>query len=288
VGIIVFSVSWKSLEPTEWGLAYNTATGTVYTNYVYESGRYFLGPAVQFIRFPKTFVNIEFSQREGANDGPIQTRTKNGVPITIYASFQYKIQRDNITALYNKYGTNYEGPMIRVARNYILQAAGDYDSMDFWLKRSQIGSEMLSFLRNNLGPNMFVEIRMMQLLNIELPPKYEQSIINTQVQQQQLLTQEYLQQVTRIQLQIKQLYASAQYNCTIIGAKAESQAIQVVNRAAGNAFQYTQSTQATVFRNFAQSLGMNSTQFIEYLKIRNLRDKTSGKGIKIGLEKPLV
>lgn len=73
------------------------------------------------------------------------------------------------------------GPMIRVARNYILQAAGEYDSMDYWLKRSQIGTEMLNFLQNNLGPNIFVEVRMFQLLNVELPPKYEQSIINTQV-----------------------------------------------------------------------------------------------------------
>jgi hypothetical protein len=71
--------------------------------------------------------------------------------------------------------------MIRVARNYILQAAGEYDSMDYWLKRSQIGTEMLNFLQNNLGPNIFVEVRMFQLLNVELPPKYEQSIINTQV-----------------------------------------------------------------------------------------------------------
>jgi hypothetical protein len=41
-------------------------------------------------------------------------------------------------------------------------------------------------------------------------------------------------------------------------------------------------------KNLADSLEMNNTQLIEYLKIRSLRDKTSGKSLKIGLQKPPV
>lgn len=74
----------------------------------------------------------------------------------------------------------------------------------------------------------------------------------------------------------------------ITGAQAEAQAIQLINEAEGKAFNYTQSKQVMALKNLADSLEMNNTQLIEYLKIRSLRDKTSGKSLKIGLQKPPV
>jgi len=110
-------------------------------------------------------------------------------------------------------------PMTRVARNYILQAASNYEALAYWRNRTQIEVEMFDFIQSNVGQNMHVEIKMIQLLKIELPQKFEDSIINSQVQQQQMQTQEYLQDTTKILLKIKQLYAEAQYNCTLIGKK---------------------------------------------------------------------
>lgn len=106
--------------------------------------------------------------------------------------------------------------MTRVARNYILQAASNYEALAYWRNRTQVEVEMFDFIQSNVGQNMHVEIKMIQLLKIELPQKFEDSIINSQVQQQQMQTQEYLQQTTKILLKIKQLYAEAQYNCTLI------------------------------------------------------------------------
>jgi hypothetical protein len=110
-------------------------------------------------------------------------------------------------------------PITRVARNYILQAASNYEALAYWRNRTQVEVEMFDFIQTNVGQNMHVEIKMIQLLKIELPQKFEDSIINSQVQQQQMQTQEYMQQTTKILLKIKQLYAEAQYNCTLIGTK---------------------------------------------------------------------
>jgi regulator of protease activity HflC (stomatin/prohibitin superfamily) len=283
VGVIIFAVSWETLEPLEYGLVYNKITGTVNTEDVYESGRYIIGPAHTFIRFPRAWTTLEFSNRDGAPESPIVTRTRDGVPITVSFSFQYQIKRENVSQLYNKYGTNYEAPITRVARNYILQAASNYEALAYWRNRTQVEVEMFDFIQTNVGQNMHVEIKMIQLLKIELPQKFEDSIINSQVQQQQMQTQEYMQQTTKILLKIKQLYAEAQYNCTLIGSSADATAIGLQNQAQSTAFQFTQDTQATAIKQFSDKLGMKSTELLEYLKIRNIRNKQNGKTLKVGL-----
>jgi hypothetical protein len=54
------------------------------------------------------------------------TRTKDGVAITLSFSYQYRFDANDLKALYNQFTTNYQQPMIRVARNSMLQVAGNF------------------------------------------------------------------------------------------------------------------------------------------------------------------
>ena len=85
--IIILMLSWDTVEPTEWGLKYNSITKNIdggssiklkkkwfKLHLVYDSGRYFVFLFNSFITFPRTLKTIEFSNR-------IEANCKNFLPI---------------------------------------------------------------------------------------------------------------------------------------------------------------------------------------------------------------
>lgn len=69
VSAILVGASFRILGPTEIGLKQDTFSKTIDRSRAYESGRYFLGLARDFIRFDRRHQNIEFSSEPTA-DGP--------------------------------------------------------------------------------------------------------------------------------------------------------------------------------------------------------------------------
>lgn len=65
LGVIGLLLSMDSLEPLEYGITYNKITKTIGTD-VYESGRYIIGPFINFIVYPANLVTIEFSDSRRA------------------------------------------------------------------------------------------------------------------------------------------------------------------------------------------------------------------------------
>ena len=53
--IVLFAMSWDTLEPTEFGLVANSITGRVDLDpkHVYEGGRHFIWLAHHFLVFPR-------------------------------------------------------------------------------------------------------------------------------------------------------------------------------------------------------------------------------------------
>jgi hypothetical protein len=74
----------------------------------------------------------------------IKTRTKEGLELSLHASFQYKIIKDKLPKLYRLYETDYERKITRIARKAILKVSADYKAFDYWLNRTRIGKDMLT------------------------------------------------------------------------------------------------------------------------------------------------
>lgn len=75
VFILLFAMSWDTLEPTEYGLVQNGFTGYVdlNPNNVYEGGRYFIWLRHYFLIFPRNLRSLEFDV--GGYRAPIPART---------------------------------------------------------------------------------------------------------------------------------------------------------------------------------------------------------------------
>ena len=100
--LILISSSFNSLEANEYGLDYSSLSKSVKTykskhtfstskNKIgkkpYTSGIHFLGIGHRFIKFPKTVLNLEYSNHEGADFGPIKSRTSDGLEVVLEISF---------------------------------------------------------------------------------------------------------------------------------------------------------------------------------------------------------
>lgn len=86
ISLVVIYFSTGSVEPIALGIKYNKFSKQVDETAVYEGGWYFIGPLNSFIQFPKTQVNIDFSDLPGSKAPGFQTLT-GGSTITLHFSF---------------------------------------------------------------------------------------------------------------------------------------------------------------------------------------------------------
>lgn len=88
-GGILLAFSFKSLDATEIGLDYSWVSKTV-DKTTYKNGLHFLGIGHSFIKYPKMVQTLEFAHERGADARPLQSRTKDGLEVTLEVSFQFR------------------------------------------------------------------------------------------------------------------------------------------------------------------------------------------------------
>ena len=180
--VVVFSFMWDSVEPTEYGMTYNIISKTT-GNEVYDGGLYFLGPVTHFVKLPATVIHTEFSDRPNRDDVPLETRTKEGLGLILHVSFQYKLYKEDIPKLYRLTNVRYHDTFKKQAKNIILEEASLYNAPDYWEKRSEIGNTIARRLNDTLHLT-YACLVAFQMIEIDLPISYENSIVSTQVEVQ--------------------------------------------------------------------------------------------------------
>jgi len=106
VAVILVGASFRTLGPTELGLKQNTFSKTIDRNRAYESGRYFLGLARNFIRFDRRHQNIEFSSSADADGAGLVVKTEIGDSV-LEVSLQYTLMMDKLPFIYDTYELQY-------------------------------------------------------------------------------------------------------------------------------------------------------------------------------------
>ena len=147
-GIVLLLLGFSSLEATEYGLDYSWLSKTISPMVKY-NGLYFIGIGHSFIRFPRNVQTIEFSKDRNANRPAIESRTLDGLEVTLEISFQYVLQPENLFKLYSKYGTKWTQIFQNVAIDILTEEATGYTAYDFFMDRGRIKDDFarVSFYR---------------------------------------------------------------------------------------------------------------------------------------------
>lgn len=285
--VVAFAYMWDSVEPTEYGMTYNSLTKTAGIDKIYDGGLYFVGPFQHFIKFPATVTHVEFSDRPSRNAPPLETRTKEGLQLILHVSFQYKLYKDTIPKLYKLTNVRYEETFIRQAKNVILEQASEYNAPEYWEKRSEIGATIAKKLNDTLSTT-FTSVINFQMIQIDLPHSYEDSIVNTQVEVQNKATKKFEQEATTIRESINVDISEADKKTQIIFATADSTAIRIINEAKALAINNTIFYEKASYQDAGTMLGLTaSTGLLDYIQLLNIMQNQESQLI-IGLQNSLI
>lgn len=175
-GIVLFAISFRSLEATEFGIRYNTYSKQIDETKIYDEGTYFLGPSIRFIKFPIEVKAINF------NNNPILIRTSDGMRLSIAVSLQYKLNKklDVTLQLLRRYGeNNYEPVIQKVAQDTVRVTASSFTNDQYVYNRQDISSAMTTNLTQTLF-NLGVSLENFQLTEVKFPAEFSSIILDTQ------------------------------------------------------------------------------------------------------------
>jgi regulator of protease activity HflC (stomatin/prohibitin superfamily) len=223
--VILLLVSMDSIEPLQYGITYNKITKVIGTE-VYENGRYLIGPLNSFFEYPANLVTIEFSDKMLATAEALQTRTAEGLGISLHVAFQFQIIKEDIPKLYNLANINYFTTYVRISRDVILKIAGMYNAGDYWVDRQKIGDHMLEALDKELS-KAFAKVVTLQILSIDLPDSYENSIVQTQVEVQKTNMRKFEQQAELIRQNISVIRSEAEQQIKVTNSTASAEAYRI-------------------------------------------------------------
>ena len=268
---LLIILGFASLEATEYGLNYSWISKSISPN-IKENGLYFIGIGHSFIKFPKTVQTIEFSNQKSANKGPIQSRTSDGLEVTIEISFQYILTKDRIYELYNKYGSNYNYIFQNIAIHALTEEATKYTAYNFFMDRGKIKDDFQYELNNIFEKLCYSSIVFLQLRSVDLPSLFEESIQESEVKKQDILRAKAEQNKIMIEVDTQIKAAEFQKDVIINKAEGEAEAIYKQNKADVESLVKMQETQVNVYKNLKSTLGLNNQKLLNLMKSKLIKD----------------
>jgi hypothetical protein len=175
--------------------------GKIYTN-----GRYWVGLARNFIKYPSNQQNVLFSNDADADAPAIAIRVSGegdsgGGTLRIDISFQYLMVPAELDALFRDVEQNYQSRISDEARDILAATAQRFELNDYFIKRPAVRAAFLEEITAPLRILHVVPVDL-QVRRIVLSANVEQSILNKAVSRQQVLRSEQTNQ--RLDLEAQQ------------------------------------------------------------------------------------
>jgi len=289
--VIILSMSWDTVAPTELGLLKNTITGSVDLYNVYPAGRYFVGPAASFILFPANQKVLSYGNRSRDRQRPIAARTgasgsgdtdSGGQPLSLSVSFTYQLDAERLAMVYGTYGQKWESSYMRFAQEALTDVAQRFTPSEFWKNRRGIEIEMEKAVNRTISNVGFAQVKSLQLKSVGFQSSYETTITNIQLQEQLKVTKSFQLEVTRVLKEVDVTQAETSATVALINAEAARERAQIEGQANANALEREQSVKAILYRRMRDHLGWSSQDFLQYIKMRAL-NKQPTNNVVVGV-----
>ena len=263
------------VEPLEYGLPYNKFTKNIGTE-AYDNGRYILNPFKSFLKYPKNLVTIEFSENKKAESTPLQTRTGEGLAVILSVSFQYQLIKEKIPDLYNLANVNFHSTYVRISRDVILKVGGMFNATDYWMNRVKIAEIMKETMDYELL-KAYGHCISLQLLKIDLPKTYEDSIVQTQVEIQKINMRKFEQSAELIRQNSLVIVSEAEQKIRVTNATGLAEASRIKAFAKANALNNTVSAENRMYRMAMDELGFTPDQLMNYIYLDSIMNQNKAK-----------
>ena len=237
-GIILLCVSFQYVEYNQYGLKKNTLTNKVFTEKIYENGRYIMGPSVTMVYFEKNYQRVQFV---GSNALSVSNDDGTGFHITV--TYFYKIQKNNLENLYNKFGTNYHSKIVSLSQSTLKNTAIIFSIDDYLTKREIITAAMKRNVSETLE-NIWIDVDKLQLHEVLFPEVVKNKYLDAAVQLQINAKMKYEQDADLIRQETSRLVELVNADKLIVMAEAEANYNKVTEFAKVNATELVETADA--------------------------------------------
>jgi hypothetical protein len=203
--IIALPLSFKALDQGRYALKLNWHTQEISDDTVVEPGMYYLGIGNMFVEFPSTMQTMYFIRGDRGVDededhpsilrGPLRARSSDGLEMIVSVSFQWQLSAKSLRPLYDILGGGtletslYRDEFVRFARAAIVKSCANFAADKFFTNRTLITGDMLQKVRAEFEQpaiGLDLTIRGLQLREVDLPDDYDDEIVRTQEQMQEV------------------------------------------------------------------------------------------------------
>jgi len=259
--VILFAVSFGTLDPSEVGIRYNNNLVEIDQNKVYNNGRYFLGLGSWFVKFPAQLQTIEFND-EGFR-GSIAAWSKEKQTVNLDISFGFKIDRNRVIDIYRRYDHDYAEVFAQIAVAVVKDVAIRYEASDFFVNRRAIAEQMKRTLRVRLKEE-YATLEVFNLRGIDIPDKFERKIVEKVVQAQEERTAEEIRltNVLRAKIEVIKARGDAQINLTLSTAQAERK--RLIQEATSLGQAKLREQEAISYQSLQSALGLPGENLLKY------------------------
>jgi len=175
--IVILSLSFHRLDELDYGLNYNAFYNTLEDKVYDQAGLYSLGPSNYFITYPRTVQTIEFISDKEDADTSLQTRTSDGLPVTLGISFQYRYDATSVRELYLNFKYNQTEVYENTAKANIANSATNYSAYSFFNDKQMIATSMQFSLAKVFHDELYASIDAFQITQVELPAEFQEAIL---------------------------------------------------------------------------------------------------------------
>jgi hypothetical protein len=114
----------------------------------------------KFIEYPQTIQTVSFySNKKDADRPGIESRTKDGLQVSLNAQFQYKLRKGSLYNLYMKYGENYKDPCILYSLDIMNDAATNFTADQFINEVSTVTNVLQEALKKVWNDQCFTDVQ---------------------------------------------------------------------------------------------------------------------------------
>lgn len=279
--LIIVAISLKALDQLNYGLNYDSVTLSIEDMVYTTAGLYWLGPGHWFITYPRTIQTIEFVAAE--NDR-LQTRTSDGLPVSLSVSFQYRYDpvrlRDNYLTFKEAEVEVYEN----TAKSVIANAATNFSATTFFNDKQGIAEAMEERLTEVFDEQLFAHIEAFQITQVELPHAFQTAILET-IQAKQNITQAGVYKENMlVTFNTQILVANETRKQTIAAAYGTAAQRAAQAEAIAGVVELTVGAEMYAYGNISSSVGLeNNNNTLDYIWWSE-QESLGGKEFLVGLD----
>ena len=163
--------------------------------------------------------------------------SKDAQTMDIQMTVQYQVRADKVIEVANRYGTlsTLENRITSVSIEKTKSTLSQYSAMEIIETRAAISPEVEETVKSAIDENYFVDIVAVVLTNIDFSDKFEQTVEDKMIAEQEKLKAEYEKQKAIIEAEKELEVAKLEAEANIARAQGDAEAVRVRAEAEANA-----------------------------------------------------